>query len=57
MLNREFCNFLIESNIIKELDVINHSYTLSRNKTLQNGGKVVEEHNLMCTLTTRPDCL
>lgn len=57
MLKREFCNFLIESNIIKELDVINPSYTLSRNKTLQNGGKVVEEHNLMCTSTTRPDCL
>lgn len=57
MLKREFCNFLIESNIIKELDVINHSYTLHRKKTLQNGGKVVEEHNLMCTLTTRPDCL
>ena len=53
-LKRELCNKLIEKGLVKENDVIKHSYT---GQILDGNKKCVEMNNIMPTLTTRGDCL
>ena len=53
-LKKELCNSLIKNNLVKENDVIKHSYT---GQILDGNKKCVEMNNIMPTLTTRGDCL
>ena len=41
-LKEQLCNYLIENNLVKEFDVINHSYT---NHRLDNINKKTIESN------------
>ena len=53
-LKKELCNNLIKNNLVRENDVIRHSYTKSR----MNGDmKDLKQNNLSPTLDTRCDCL
>lgn len=54
-LKNKLCNYLIENNLVKEFDVIEHSYSTSRMKDWEK--RNVESHNIVPTLTTRCDCL
>lgn len=60
-LKTKLCNNLIQSGILKESDVINHSYTnglCGKNpNSRQNLEDYIETNNIMPTLTTRPDVL
>jgi DNA (cytosine-5)-methyltransferase 1 len=53
-LKREYCNTLIENNLVDEGDMIRHSYTNSR---LEDMGRKENENGISATLTTRPDTL
>ena len=53
-LKKALCNNLIKNNLVKENDVIKHSYT---GQILDGNKKCVEMNNIMPTLTTRGDCL
>ena len=54
-LKEQLCNYLIENNLVKEFDVIKHSYSNSR---LHEWNKRnVEFNNMSPTLDTRCDCL
>lgn len=53
-LKEELCNYLIKNDIVKESDVIRHSYTKSRFK---NEMKDIKQNNICPTLDTRCDCL
>lgn len=53
-LKRVLCNELIEKGIVKENDVIRHSYTNSR---MRGEFKDIKENNICPTLDTRCDCL
>lgn len=51
---QELCNYLIKNNLVKEMDIIKHSYS---NERLMNWDKRgVESNNMMPCLSTRPDC-
>lgn len=53
-IKTELCNQLIEKGIVKENDVIRHSYSSSR----MNGEmKDIQQNNISPTLDTRCDCL
>lgn len=53
-LKQELCDKLIEKDLVKENDVIRHSYTTSRT----NGEmKDIQQNNMSPTLDTRCDCL
>ena len=54
-LKEQLCNYLIENNLVKENDVINHSYTNHRLDNINK--KTIESNNFFPTLTTRCDCL
>lgn len=61
-LKTKLCNKLINSGILKENYVINHSYTNGLNGKNPNSRQTLEYYieatdNIMPTLTTRPDCL
>lgn len=51
-LKRNLCNYLIKNNIVKENDVIQHNYTVSK-----FGEKCIKNNNISPTLDTRCDCL
>lgn len=53
-LKREYCNNLIENNLVEEGDMIRHSYTNSRLKDME---RKENENGISATLTTRPDTL
>jgi DNA (cytosine-5)-methyltransferase 1 len=53
-LKTQLCNTLIEKGMVKENDVIKHSYT---DQIMSGDKKYVEMNNIMPTMTTRPDCL
>lgn len=52
-LKEQLCNYLIKNNMVKELDVIEHSYSTNR----MNNFRKQSENNIAPTLTTRCDCL
>lgn len=53
-LKKELCNQLIKDGLVKEGDIVKHSYT----SQIMNGKKkAVETSDEMITLTTRGDCL
>ena len=54
-LKRELCNYLIKNNMVKEYDVIKHSYTNARFNDWKT--RNVESNNISPTLDTRCDCL
>lgn len=54
-LKKQLCNYLIENNLVNELDVIRHSYSTSRMKEWKK--RNVETNNIVPTLDTRCDCL
>ena len=54
-LKEQLCNYLIKNNLVKENDVIRHSYSNSRMKEWQK--RNVETNNIVPTLDTRCDCL
>lgn len=54
-LKTQLCNYLIKNNLVKENDVIRHSYSTSRMKEWQK--RNVELNNESPTLDTRCDCL
>lgn len=54
-LKRKLCNYLIESGIAKEGDVVRHSYTNNRFNRYYPSNQ--ENHNCSPTLDTRCDCL
>lgn len=54
-LKNKLCNYLIENDLVKEFDVIRHSYSTSRMENWKERG--VEKNNLCPTLDTRCDCL
>lgn len=61
-LKTQLCNKLIQSGVLRENYVINHSYTNGLNGKNKNSRQTVEDYiettnNIMPTLTTRPDCL
>ena len=61
-LKTKLCNDLIESGLLKENYVINHSYTNGGNCKNKNSRQSLEDYiettdNTMPTLTTRADCL
>lgn len=54
-LKTKLCNYLIENNLVKEFDVIRHSYLNSRmNNFYTNNSR---NNNISPTLDTRCDCL
>lgn len=53
-LKQELCDKVIESGEVKEMDIINHGYSKSR---LSEERKLIENHDEMPSLTTRPDIL
>lgn len=53
-LKSNMCNELIQNNLVKEYDVIRHSYTNSR---IKGEMKDLQQNNLCPTLDTRCDCL
>jgi len=53
-LKRHLCNTLLRNNILKENDVIRHSYTNSR---MKGEFKDIKQNNICPTLDTRCDCL
>ena len=54
-LKQELCNYLIRNDLVKENDVIRHSYSNSRLKEWKK--RNVETNNIAPTLDTRCDCL
>lgn len=54
-LKRQLCNYLIKNNMVKEYDVIKHSYTNARFNDWKT--RNVECNNISPTLDTRCDCL
>ena len=61
-LKKQLCNKLIESGILEENYVINHSYTNGLNGKNPNSRQTLEDYiettnNISPTLTTRPDVL
>lgn len=58
-LKEQLCNTLIENNLVKENDVIRHSYTNNRlNNGIDNMRRIQNKNNnLSPTLDTRCDCL
>lgn len=53
-LKKELCNELIEKGLVKENDIVKHSYT---NQILSGNKKCAEKNNEMIALTTRGDCI
>lgn len=54
-LKNDLCNYLIKNNMVKECDVIRHSYKNSRiNNFYVNNSN---DNNICPTLDTRCDCL
>ena len=53
-LKRKLCNFLIKNEMVKENDVIRHSYSTHR---MNNFRKQSSDNNISPTLDTRCDCL
>lgn len=56
-MNEQYCDYLVENKIVKELDVINHGYTNHRVKALKSGKNIILANNMSPTVTTRPDKL
>ena len=61
-LKHQLCNELIESGILKEGYIVNHSYTNGLNGNNPNSRLTLDDYiesidGIMPTLTTRPDCL
>lgn len=54
-LKEQLCNYLIENNLVKENDVIKHSYSNSR--LYEWNKRNVEFNDMSPTLDTRCDCL
>lgn len=54
---QELCDYIIDNNMVKPYDVINHSYSESRKKQIDNNKNIVISNNESPTLTTRPDTL
>lgn len=54
-LKRNLCNCLIKNKMVKEYDVIKHSYTNARFNDWQH--RNIECNNISPTLDTRCDCL
>lgn len=55
-LKTNLCNRLVEKGVVKGGEVINHSYTTSKQRNTLD--KYIEtKDGVMPTLTTRPDCL
>lgn len=54
-LKRELCNYLIKNNMVKEYDVIKHSYTNARFNDWKT--RNIECNNISPTLDTRCDCI
>ena len=54
-LKQKLCNHLIENELVKENDVIKHSYSSSRMNAWSE--RNVENNNISPTLDTRCDCL
>lgn len=54
-LKEQLCNYLIENNLVKEFDVIKHSYSNSR--LFEWNKRNVEFNDMSPTLDTRCDCL
>lgn len=52
-LQKTLCNGLIKSGVVKEYDIIKHSYT---RQIMSGKKKPVEKQGEMITLTTRGDC-
>ena len=50
-MKQQLCNNLLEQGKVKELDVIRHNYTKSKN------GNCIQNNNECPTLDTRCDCL
>ena len=53
-LKQELCNKLIEYGLVKEGDIVKHSYT---SQIMSGNKKCVEKSDEMITLTTRGDCV
>lgn len=54
-LKEQLCNYLVENNLVKENDVIRHSYSTSRMKNMYTQNR--KNNNTAPTLDTRCDCL
>lgn len=56
-LKRTLCNELLENGLVKENDVIRHSYTRNRlNNGVENMARTQNKDGLCPTLDTRSDC-
>ena len=53
-LKNYLCDKLINDNLVKEYDIVKHSYT---NQILSGNKKCVEKNGVAITLTTRGDCV
>ena len=56
-MKEKLCDELIDKEKVKELDVINHSYTDAREKAISENKNIVLSNNESPTLTTRSDTL
>lgn len=54
-LKTQLCNYLIENDLVKENDMIRHSYSTSRMKKMYTQNST--DNNISPTLDTRCDCL
>ena len=52
-LKKELCNNLIREGLVKEFDIVKHSYT---GQIMSGNKKAIEKSDTMITLTTRGDC-
>ena len=55
-LKQQLCDYLVQNNLVKENDVINHSYSSWRAKQ-EFHTENSKNNNISATLTTRPDTL
>lgn len=54
-IKSKLCNDLISNNLVKEFDVIEHSFTDGGGRDIKK--LIVSTNNIFPTLTTRPDVL
>jgi len=52
-LKKELCNQLVRGGLVKEFDIVKHSYT---GQIMSGNKKAIETSDQMITLTTRGDC-
>ena len=52
---QQLCDYMVENNLVKPYDIINHGYTEHRLNKIKDNKNIVLSKNILPTLMTRPD--